>query len=145
MSKWNVQMICCGRDAGVESFTTWEDADAFRENYISGPGVKSPGGSDYGHERSAIVTEAPLEERESIRELARLAKHRARSVGADVRPGSAAINPVSTPAPFTQLDAPPDTRLKNVAPALPRGVRGDGRQSGGATLSPAPRTEGVRE
>lgn len=59
MKPWELQLICCGRDDGTETFDTWEAADAFRESYTSGPGV---GGS--GHERAAVLRHPqPTEER----------------------------------------------------------------------------------
>ena len=48
---WRLALICCGRDDGVEWFATYEEADAFRESYTSGPGVDEPG----GHDRSTIL------------------------------------------------------------------------------------------
>lgn len=48
---WKVNMICCGNDAGLEEFATWEDADKFRNDYVA----TGPGG--WGeHDRSAIVS-----------------------------------------------------------------------------------------
>ena len=57
-SLFTVQLTCCGRDAGRESFGRWEDADAFREGYLSGPGVGLPTETRFGgggHSRSAII------------------------------------------------------------------------------------------
>lgn len=54
-----VKLTCCGRDAGTFGPTTWESADAMRESYLSGPGVRDrsdPHSS--GHDRSAIIVNA---------------------------------------------------------------------------------------
>lgn len=51
MADWTLRLICCGRDDGTECFDTWNEADAFRESYTTGPGV----GPD-GHDRAAILT-----------------------------------------------------------------------------------------
>jgi len=61
---WAVRLICCGRDDGVERFTTWEDANAFREAYTSGAAVHPQGYSasehSPGHKRAGIIEhEAP--------------------------------------------------------------------------------------
>jgi len=47
---WKLRLVCCGRDAGEEFFSTWGEADAFRESYTNGPGVGSN-----GHDRAAIL------------------------------------------------------------------------------------------
>ena len=44
---WVLQLICCGHDDGTERFQTWDQADAFRNDYTS-PGT--------GHERSGILS-----------------------------------------------------------------------------------------
>ena len=51
-------LTCCGRDDGEASFDTWDDADEFREHYLSGPGVGLPTETRFGrggHSRSAII------------------------------------------------------------------------------------------
>jgi hypothetical protein len=48
-----VRLTCCGRAAGFYGPCSWAAADAFREVFLSGPGV---GGG--GHERSAIVVDS---------------------------------------------------------------------------------------
>lgn len=53
-ARWRLRLICCGRDDGTETFDAWEDADAFRESYTTGPGV----GLD-DHDRAAIIEENP--------------------------------------------------------------------------------------
>lgn len=57
VGEWLVRLICCGRDDGSQVVRTWDEANAFREAYTSGVGVKGP---DWpwagGHERSAIVS-----------------------------------------------------------------------------------------
>jgi hypothetical protein len=53
---WTLRLICCGRDAGTESFATWDEADAFRESYCTGPGVLDPGHPQRGgHDRAAVL------------------------------------------------------------------------------------------
>jgi hypothetical protein len=56
---WIVQLTCCGRDNGTYGARTWEEADQFRESYLSGAGVAGPGRSVHalmmGHDRSAII------------------------------------------------------------------------------------------
>jgi hypothetical protein len=42
---WLVQLTCCGRDNGTYGTRTWQEADDFREIYLSAP----------GHDRSAII------------------------------------------------------------------------------------------
>ena len=58
-----VQLICCGRHDGEHGPVTWEQAEAFRESYCSGPGVADPPQHDNphmsGHKRSAIIVAAP--------------------------------------------------------------------------------------
>ena len=39
---WRVRLICCGRDAGDIFRDTWEEADQFRQDFISGTGVGNP-------------------------------------------------------------------------------------------------------
>lgn len=51
---WQVRLICCGREDGIQQFDTWDEAEQFREAYISGPGV----GPD-GHDRAAVITGTP--------------------------------------------------------------------------------------
>jgi hypothetical protein len=58
---WKVMLTCCGRDNGVYEAATWEEADAFRESYTSGPGVNPygySGGFTSGHQRSGVITKA---------------------------------------------------------------------------------------
>ena len=55
-SNFIVRMTCCGRDLGERTFTTWQEADDFREAYLSGPGVAPD--SPNGHVRSAIIVDA---------------------------------------------------------------------------------------
>lgn len=44
-----LRFICCGRDDGTCTRSTWEEADALRESYISAE----------GHDRSCIIEKAP--------------------------------------------------------------------------------------
>lgn len=54
--QFSVRLTCCGRDDGLYGPVTWEAADAFRESYLSGPGVRDPDHPERGgHERSAII------------------------------------------------------------------------------------------
>ncbi len=54
-----VRLTCCGRDAGTFGPTTWESADAMREGYLSGPGVRDRSDpNSTGHDRSAIIVAA---------------------------------------------------------------------------------------
>lgn len=57
---WLVTLTCCGRSNGVVQMPSWDEADKFREAYISGPGVAKHGYSsdpnDVGHRRSAVVS-----------------------------------------------------------------------------------------
>jgi hypothetical protein len=53
-SDWIVELICCGHDAGIYRAATWDEADAFRESYCTGPGTEQPG----GHVRAGIIREA---------------------------------------------------------------------------------------
>lgn len=57
---WRVDLSCCGRDGGTYFFPTWEEADAFRNSYTSGPGVNPQGYSAHdsadGHRRAGIIT-----------------------------------------------------------------------------------------
>ena len=51
-----VRLTCCGRDVIRHGPVTWKEADAFREGYLSGPGVRDPEHPERGgHERSAII------------------------------------------------------------------------------------------
>jgi hypothetical protein len=53
---WIVKLTCCGRDDGTWAMPTWAEADKFREDYLSGPGVgdwRKPWAG--GHIRSAII------------------------------------------------------------------------------------------
>jgi hypothetical protein len=56
---WILQLTCCGRDDGTYAAATWQEADEFRESYLSGSGVAGPGRSVralmMGHDRSAII------------------------------------------------------------------------------------------
>lgn len=55
---WTVRMICCGRDYGSQSFATWNEAEAFREAYISGPGVNDTKVEHAsGHIRSGVISQ----------------------------------------------------------------------------------------
>ena len=63
---WRVRLTCCGRDEGVIQTHTWEEADALREGYTSGPGVhpqgySAPPHSD-GHRRSAVIEKISKEQ-----------------------------------------------------------------------------------
>lgn len=58
--RFAVQLTCCGRDDGRPEFGTWDEADAFRESYLSGEGVGPPTETRFGvggHSRSAILVE----------------------------------------------------------------------------------------
>jgi hypothetical protein len=60
-TKFIVRLTCCGRDDGKHGPCSWAEADAFRESYLSGPGVKDPEHPGRGgHERSAIIEAAAL-------------------------------------------------------------------------------------
>jgi hypothetical protein len=50
-ARFAVQCTCCGRDGGTHLARTWQDADEYREAYLSGPGVDG----EAGHKRSAII------------------------------------------------------------------------------------------
>lgn len=55
-----LQLICCGRDHGIEEFDTWDEAHEFRESYTSGVGVdprECSGDGFHGHTRAAVLTE----------------------------------------------------------------------------------------
>jgi hypothetical protein len=60
---WVVTLTCCGRDNGEYPALTWQEADEFRNAYLSGPAVAGPGRSPLalmqGHDRSAIITGSP--------------------------------------------------------------------------------------
>lgn len=58
MTQWTLLFICCGRDDGSKTFDSWEAADAFRDSYTSGPSV-----GENGHDRAAILTSTPDQER----------------------------------------------------------------------------------
>ncbi len=72
---WRVDLSCCGRDGGTYFFPTWEEADAFRNSYTSGPGVNPQGYSAHdsadGHRRAGIITgpDAPPPDDEAVRLL----------------------------------------------------------------------------
>jgi len=54
-----VRLTCCGRDAGFFGPVTWDEADRFREGYLSGVGVKDASDPhSTGHDRSAIIVAA---------------------------------------------------------------------------------------
>ena len=58
MSEFRLHMTCCGRDAGLSHAMPWQQADALREGYLSGPGVGPPTEKNSGlggHARSAII------------------------------------------------------------------------------------------
>lgn len=42
---WILRLICCGREDGVQVFTDWNEADAFRESYCDAD----------GHDRQGII------------------------------------------------------------------------------------------
>jgi hypothetical protein len=51
-------MTCCGRDDGLRgAFSVRQDAEAYRDQYLSGSGV----GPACGHERTATVVDAPAD------------------------------------------------------------------------------------
>lgn len=60
--RWQCHLICCGKDDGTEGFDTWEEADAFRRAYTSGPGVAKHGFSaplsEGGHRRAVIIKDS---------------------------------------------------------------------------------------
>jgi len=45
-----VELYCCGRDDGYFGPVTWSEADSFREDYCTGPGV-----GPSGHDRVGII------------------------------------------------------------------------------------------
>ena len=49
-----VRLTCCERDDGSWGPNTWKRCDEFRDSYLNGEGVSSPG----GHRRSAIIEAA---------------------------------------------------------------------------------------
>lgn len=59
---WHLRLICCGRDDGTMVFSAWDEAQAFRESYTSGPAIAVHGFSseprESGHRRAAILTES---------------------------------------------------------------------------------------
>lgn len=60
MTRWAVDLICCGLDDGTAILDTNEEAQNFRESYTTGPGVSPDGWLD----RRAIVRQArPGEQR----------------------------------------------------------------------------------
>lgn len=60
MNRWKARAICCGFEESEHTFATWEEADAFRESYTSGPAVHpngfSAGGHEPGHKRAVIIS-----------------------------------------------------------------------------------------
>ena len=67
-----MELTCCGRDNGVEIFSSWEEADKFRESYTSGVAVNPHGYSAHpteaGHKRSAVIS-SPCAHAERVKEL----------------------------------------------------------------------------
>lgn len=58
--RFSVRLTCCGRDDGRYLAETWQEADKFREAYLSGPGVFDPKYPERGgHNRSAIIEAWP--------------------------------------------------------------------------------------
>lgn len=59
---WCVHMLCCGREDGVEAFETYEEADAFREQYaLSGHRAGySALSHEPGHRRAGVITDTRL-------------------------------------------------------------------------------------
>lgn len=55
--KWLVKLICCAHDDGSYETDSWEDADNFRESYLSGIGVNNDPNQS-GHKRAAIIYKA---------------------------------------------------------------------------------------
>jgi hypothetical protein len=55
---WLVTLTCCGRADGVFAADSWEEAQAFREAYTSGPGISGGHVGDSGHARSAVIVDA---------------------------------------------------------------------------------------
>lgn len=59
--QWRVKLICCGRDDGVYVAETWEEAEAFRDAYTGGEGVRTIDPHGYsgtgwdGHQRAGII------------------------------------------------------------------------------------------
>ena len=56
--KFGVRLTCCGRYDGIGIYgpVDYKSADAFREAYLSGPGVLDPEHPERGgHMRSAII------------------------------------------------------------------------------------------
>ena len=59
--RWKAKAICCNFDEQTYYFDTWAEADAFREQFTSGPHVDLRGFSGdghNGHRRAVIVEEA---------------------------------------------------------------------------------------
>ncbi len=47
---WLVDLICCGKEDGIEACESWDEADDFRESYCDAS----------GHDRAGIVRRSPL-------------------------------------------------------------------------------------
>jgi hypothetical protein len=64
MPEFTLQLICCGRDDGRQTFGTWEDAQDFRESYTTRGAVCEKGYGcgqlkcGNGHHRAAIIQRA---------------------------------------------------------------------------------------
>lgn len=55
--RFTLKLICCGREDGPAPLPmSWEEANAFREKYTSGPGVATSE-HEPGHARIAIIVE----------------------------------------------------------------------------------------
>ena len=46
---WFLHLCCCGWDAGVRSFATWEEADAYRSEWERS--------GDHQHQRVAVLSD----------------------------------------------------------------------------------------
>ena len=57
---WVLHLICCERDDGLQYCDTWDEADRFRRDYMSGPGISTTGRIGDGHVRSAILSRNPF-------------------------------------------------------------------------------------
>ena len=70
---WKVILTCCGRESGEEFFSSWEEANKFREDYTGGFAANKHGysahPSESGHRRSAIVSKVPCKHDSRLRAI----------------------------------------------------------------------------
>ena len=58
---WQLRLVCCGRDDGIERFSTWDEADKFRQGYEASGSPHGYSDPPYrsGHQRAAILGRTP--------------------------------------------------------------------------------------